>query len=200
MAIVGRGWAAAAGAVAVLATVAAAAAPERAVAAPAEYRTLVTAAQETLANRAIALVEGATPASGAPLAAGNVARAPSFAAAETAALHSLATRRDELRTAGESYVAAETEVGYLGARQAGDRLELTVAERTSLYRAQPQAGEPGLTSVTANRTFVFTRDGGRWVLLSQALTGGGPSPLTEPDATPAGGDMLTPLGGVARVA
>jgi hypothetical protein len=200
MSMVVRGWAAAAGVVAVLATVAAAGAPERAAAAPAEYRTLLTAAQETLANRAIALVEGATPASGAPLAAGNVARAPSFAAAETAALHALATRRDDLRTAGESYAAAETKVGYLGARQVGDRLELTVAERTSLYLAQPQAGEPAATSVAAKRTFVFTRDGGRWVLLAQTLTGGGPAPLTEPDSGSAGGDMLTPLGGVARVA
>jgi hypothetical protein len=200
MSMVVRGWVAAAGAVAVLATVAAAAAPERAAAAPAEYRTLVTAAQEALANRAIALVDGATLATGAPLAAGNVARAPSFAAAETAALHALAARRAELRSAGESYAAAETEVGYVGARQAGDRLELTVVERTSLYRSQPRAGEPELTVVTAKRTFVFTRDGGRWVLLSQSLTGSGPPPVTEPDATPAGGDLLTPIGGVARVA
>jgi|GEM_PF-6505762 len=200
-----RGWLATAGVAGVLVAAAAAGTPERAMAVPAEHRTLVDAARQVLAARAIALVEGATPATDTPLAAGNVARAPSFAAAETAALRALFAKRDKLRAAGESYLAAETDVVYAGTRQPDDRLELTVTERTTLYRKQTRGDEPDRAAYEATRTFSFTRDGGRWVLLAQTLSGDGPVPLTEPDpgsggGGSGGGDSLTPIGGVARVA
>jgi hypothetical protein len=152
-----------------------------------------------LAGRAVALVEGATPSANAPLAAGTVARSPRFAATEDGALRNLAARRDRLRAGGEAYVAADTDVRFVTARTSGERLELTVAEHTSLYRKRIGGDEPEYTAYQATRTFAFTRDGGRWTLVELSLADRGPRPLTEPDAVsdPAN-QPLTPSGGIAE--
>jgi len=205
--VVRRAWAAAVGAIAVLAVAAGAAPadgstarwPAGGVTVPAEYQVLVTAARQALASRAVALVEGATPAAGAPLAAGNVVRSPRYAMTEAAALRSLTTRRDRLHSGGEVYLAADTDVRFVAARRAGDRLELTLAELTSLYRKRISGDEPEYTSYRATRTFDFVHDGGRWVLTDQRLAEDGPVPVTEPDATTDPSNLpLTPSGGIAE--
>ncbi|HEY3263489.1 MAG TPA: hypothetical protein VGJ95_24985 [Pseudonocardiaceae bacterium] len=165
---------------------------------PAEYKVLLTAARQALAGRAVALVEGATPSANAPLAAGNVVRSPRNALAEAAALRGLAARRDHLHGDGEAYLAAETDVRFLAATRAGDRLELTVAERTTLFRKRIHGDEPEYTAYQASRTFDFARDGGRWVLTDQRLTGDGPVPVTEPDAIDPSNLPLTSSGGMTE--
>jgi len=201
MAVPRPAWLAAVGAVVVLAVAVGSAAPAETGTTPAEYRALVSAARQTLAARAIALVDGANPSPQTPLAAGNVVRSAQFAATEAAALRSLAARRDRLRASGEVYLAAQTEVRVTDVARSGDRLRLTLAELTTLHR-RVRGDEPGYTAFEATRVFDFVLDGGRWALTGEALVGGGgPAPLTEPDAVSDGSNLpLIPMGGVARVA
>jgi hypothetical protein len=204
MAGLARACAAAVGVVAVLAA-AAAAAPAAGptgvfsgAAATREYQPLLMAAREALANRALALVDGAVPAHPATLAAGKVVHSPRSTAAEVRALGSLLSRRDQLRAAGEAYVARETDVSLVQARLVGDGLELTVVELTSLYYAKIRGDEPELTAYEAERVFSFVREDGGWTLTRQVLVPSvGPQPVTEPDDV-SSNLPLTPFGGARR--
>ena len=199
MVVTHRGWVAVAGAVLML-SVAVASAPAssgRSAATPAEYRTLVSAARQTLAARALSLVEGAHPTTQEPLAAGNVVRSARFAVIEAAALRSLAGRRDRLRTLDEVYLAAQTEVRFAGAQRSADRLRLTLTELTTLYRDRNRGG-PDSTAFEASRTFDFVLERGRWTLTGEALLDDGPAPITQPDPPSEGSLTLTPSGGFAE--
>lgn len=202
MAVAARGWWAAVGVAALLALVPAAA-PQAQQTGPAvteqERALLLGVAREVLANRALALVDRAVPATATTLAAGAVPRSPQLAAAEVQGLRALTARRDQLRTAGEIYEARETEVRLESVRATGDLVRLTVVELTSLYRATVRGDEPERTAFQVWRAFDFTSGDRGWTLVGQELLDGGLPPLTEPPPVVADNAPLTPFGGFAEI-
>lgn len=143
------------------------------------------AAHEFIQHRADTLVTGKATAHGvASLAGGAVLAGAQVSAAEATASTELAARRERLAAAGERYSAARTEITSVEAAVRAKTAELVVVERTTLDYLRVTGDEPADTAFAAERTFRFTRDGGRWVLREQALAAEGPLPVTEP-AVPA---------------
>jgi len=158
-----------------------------AVAAPAaagDDTVLVAAAQEFLQHRADTLVTGRVTAHGVTsFAGGAVGTTDEIRSAESEASTALDERKQRLSTAGEQYTAARTEIISSQVTRRGAVVEVVVRELTTLDYARIRGDEPADTGFAAERTFRFSRAGGKWELASQRLTDeGGPLPVTEPTA------------------